>query len=129
MSRLKKRVRKSLPWVLGAAAVFLVAVAALSLLARKYVSVEGLVRLAEGEINSRVHIGEAELSLFRFPAIRPLAAFLETTATASGQASTASQPQREAKSGRLGMRERMKKQRQSFAARRPSRSPRFGGAR
>ena len=46
----------------------IVTVVVLSLMARKYVSKEGLVLMAEEQINSRVHIGEAKLSLFRFPA-------------------------------------------------------------
>lgn len=40
----------------------------LSWMARKHVTEEMLTRMAEEQINSRVQIGEAELSLFRFPA-------------------------------------------------------------
>lgn len=65
---MKKLLRKCLQLGLALFLLGAIGVIALSLLARKYVSPEELVRLAEGELNSRVHIGSAELSLFRFPA-------------------------------------------------------------
>lgn len=65
---MKKLLRKCLFLGLTLFLLAVVAVIALSMLARKYVSPEELVKLAEGELNSRVHIGSAEMSLFRFPA-------------------------------------------------------------
>lgn len=44
-------------------------VVGLSAWARQYVSRDELVRMAEQQINSRLHVGSAELSLLRWPAV------------------------------------------------------------
>ena len=62
----QKLVRKLI--VAGGILLFLAAagVVSLSLLARKYVSVDAVILMAEEEINSRLHVGGAKLSVFRF---------------------------------------------------------------
>ncbi|MFP6897078.1 MAG: hypothetical protein VCA38_10785 [Roseibacillus sp.] len=64
----KKLLQNCLRVTGGMVLLAVLGVGVLSWMARKYVSKDGLVRMAEGQINSRVHIGEAKLSLFRFPA-------------------------------------------------------------
>ena len=66
--QVQKLVRKLI--VAGGILLFLAAagVVSLSLLARKYVSVDAVILMAEEEINSRLHVGGAKLSVFRFPA-------------------------------------------------------------
>ena len=68
----RRKVKRIVRRVIVAAGVLLVlggtALVCLSLLARKHISVESLILMAEEEINSRVQVGGAELSVFRFPA-------------------------------------------------------------
>lgn len=67
-STMKRLVRKMILPVVVVAFLAMGAVVCLSILARKHVTVESLILMAEGELNSRVHVGQAELSLFKFPA-------------------------------------------------------------
>lgn len=66
---MKKLLRKVLIGLAALIVLGAIVVGVLSWMASRHVSKERLTRLAEAQINSRVQIGEAKLSLFRFPAM------------------------------------------------------------